>query len=47
MPLSAGYERVLSSSPFPAAPSLHRALADPLLIDTLREAAAIIGYDLM
>lgn len=40
------YERVLSSSPFPAAPSLHRALADPLLVDALREAAARIGYDL-
>ncbi len=41
------YERVLSSSPFPDAPSLHRALADALLIDALREAAASIGYDLI
>ncbi|MYE80438.1 MAG: hypothetical protein F4X36_01050 [Gammaproteobacteria bacterium] len=33
LPAIAIYERVLSSSPFPAAPLLHRALADPLLID--------------
>lgn len=47
LPALAVYERVLSSSPFPAAPVLHRALADPLLIDALREATAMIGYDLM
>ena len=46
-PAMAIYERVLSSSPFPDAPSLHRALADALLIDALREAAASIGYDLI
>ncbi|MDE0350408.1 MAG: RES domain-containing protein [Gammaproteobacteria bacterium] len=47
LPAMAIYERVLRSSPFPAAPVLHRALADPLLIDALREASAMIGYDLM
>ena len=47
LPAMAIYERVLSASPFPAAPLLHRALADPLLIDALREATAMIGYDLM
>ena len=46
-PAMAVYDRALSSSPFPAAPLLHRALADPLLIDALREGTARIGYDLM
>lgn len=46
-PAMAVYDRALTSSPFPTAPLLHRALADPLLIDALREATAQIGYDLM
>ena len=45
-PAMALYERVLSSVPFPDSPSLHRALADALLIDAMREAAAKIGYGL-
>ncbi len=45
-PAMALYERVMSLPPFPAAPSLHRALADALLIDAMREAATKIGYGL-
>ena len=44
-PAMALYERVLESPLFPAAPLLHRALSDALLIDPLRGACQDIGYN--
>ena len=43
-PVAALYERVLSASPFPETPVLHRALSDALLIDPIRGACKDIGY---
>jgi len=44
-PAIALYERALAAKPFPNAPLFHRALIDALLIDPLRNACAVIGYD--
>lgn len=44
-PAVAFYERAITS--MPVAPVFHRALADPLLLVTLRNAAANLGYGLI
>ncbi len=41
------YERALDAGVFPATPSVHRSLHDPLLIEPLRNACRTIGYDLL
>lgn len=46
-PIVALYERALQPGPFPAAPAVHRALDDPLLIEPLRNACRSLGYDLL
>ena len=43
-PAVALYERAEAS--LPAAPFFHRALADPLLLTILENAAAVLGYTL-
>ena len=43
-PVLALYERSQSKSVFPDSPELHRALADPLMVDPLHEACVDIGY---
>ncbi len=46
-PVVALYERALDLGPFPATPTVHRALDDPLLIEPLRNACRTLGYDLL
>ena len=41
------YERALDAGVFPATPSVHRSLDDPLLIEPLRNACRTIGYGLL
>ena len=46
-PSIALYERARSAGIFPRAPSFHRALADPPLLDALRNVVEEIGYTLL
>ena len=46
-PVMALYERALEAGVFPATPSVHRSLHDPLLIEPLRNACRTIGYDFL
>ena len=46
-PSIALYERARSADIFPRAPSFHRALADPPLLDALRNVVEEIGYTLL
>ena len=46
-PIIAIYERSLARNPWPGSPTLHRALADPLIADPLHEAYVEIGYAFM
>jgi hypothetical protein len=39
-------ERALIHNPFPAHPLFHRALADDLMVDLLKQAARTLGYAL-
>jgi hypothetical protein len=39
-------ERALSSNPFPTHPLFHRALADDVMLDPLKDAASDLGYAL-
>ena len=46
-PVVALYERTRKTGALPAAPSVHRALADPVLLEPLRNACRTIGYDFL
>ncbi len=46
-PVMALYERALRLEPFPDSPCFHRALADALLLEPIRNVCKEIGYDFL